>query len=277
MALGDAVGLVLHSALLVPYHSWRISHAKHHRSTNDMDNDEVFVPYTLSEYAGATPNAADDMVGPLSVVYRVVQVFKFWVFGWPAYLTSHVTGKDYGSRTNHFEPTSPLFSAKEFGAIVLSDVALAAVLAGLYYGGSTMGWLWLVRAYVIPYLLSNMWLVTYTDLQHTDVRLPHYRGEDWSWIKGALCTLDRDYGIYNVIHHHIGDTHVAHHLVSGMPHYNAQKATERIRPLLGKYYLLDDKTAGVTGVLEALWETVTNCRFVADEGGTLWWRRSVHE
>jgi len=29
----DSVGLVLHSILLVPYHSWRISHAKHHRST----------------------------------------------------------------------------------------------------------------------------------------------------------------------------------------------------------------------------------------------------
>lgn len=37
----DFTGLALHTALLVPYHSWRISHAKHHRSTNDMDRDEV--------------------------------------------------------------------------------------------------------------------------------------------------------------------------------------------------------------------------------------------
>ena len=41
IALGDAVGLVLHSVLMVPYHPWRISHAKHHRSTNDMERDEV--------------------------------------------------------------------------------------------------------------------------------------------------------------------------------------------------------------------------------------------
>jgi omega-6 fatty acid desaturase (delta-12 desaturase) len=60
----------------------------------------------------------------------------------------------------------------------------------------------------------NMWLVMYTDLQHTDVRIPHYRGEAFEWMKGALCTMDRNYGIYNILHHHIGDTHVAHHLFS---------------------------------------------------------------
>lgn len=35
--------------LLVPYHSWRISHRKHHSRTNHMTEDEVFIPQTRSE------------------------------------------------------------------------------------------------------------------------------------------------------------------------------------------------------------------------------------
>lgn len=43
------MGLILHSFVLVPYHSWRISHAKHHAATGHMTRDEVFVPATKSE------------------------------------------------------------------------------------------------------------------------------------------------------------------------------------------------------------------------------------
>jgi hypothetical protein len=43
------VGWVLHSALLVPYHSWRISHGKHHNNTGSCENDEVFAPPTRDD------------------------------------------------------------------------------------------------------------------------------------------------------------------------------------------------------------------------------------
>lgn len=36
--------------------------------------------------------------------------------------------------------------------------------------------------------------------------------------RGALTTVDRNYGLGNIIFHHIGDTHIAHHLFSKMPH-----------------------------------------------------------
>lgn len=47
--LNNAVGWVLHSALLVPYHSWRISHARHHAGTGHLTRDEVFVPRTRQQ------------------------------------------------------------------------------------------------------------------------------------------------------------------------------------------------------------------------------------
>ena len=49
------------------------------------------------------------------------------------------------------------------------------------------------------------------------------RGEQWSYLRGGLTTLDRDYGIFNKIHHDIG-THVVHHLVSTSLPSNCAKA-----------------------------------------------------
>lgn len=42
--MNNVVGWILHSALLVPYHSWRISHGKHHNNTGSCEDDEVFTP-----------------------------------------------------------------------------------------------------------------------------------------------------------------------------------------------------------------------------------------
>ena len=43
------------------------------------------------------------------------------------------------------------------------------------------------------YLWTNFWLVLYTWLQHTDIDLPHFGEDEWTWIRGALCTIDRPY------------------------------------------------------------------------------------
>ena len=34
--------------------------------------------------------------------------------------------------------------------------------------------------------------------------LPHYTDDEWDWLRGALATVDRDYGwLLNTMHHHI--------------------------------------------------------------------------
>jgi omega-6 fatty acid desaturase (delta-12 desaturase) len=47
--INNTVGWVVHSALLVPYHAWRISHGRHHAATGHLTRDEVFVPRTRKE------------------------------------------------------------------------------------------------------------------------------------------------------------------------------------------------------------------------------------
>lgn len=44
-------------------------------------------------------------------------------------------------------------------------------------------------------------------------------------MRGGLSTIDRDYGVFNKIHHDIG-THVVHHLFPQIPHYHLTEATE---------------------------------------------------
>lgn len=53
--INNSVGWVLHSALLVPYHAWRITHAQHHAATGHMTRDQVFVPKTASDVGLKTP------------------------------------------------------------------------------------------------------------------------------------------------------------------------------------------------------------------------------
>ncbi|CAM9375988.1 unnamed protein product, partial [Phaeothamnion confervicola] len=110
--------------------------------------------------------------------------------------------------------------------------------------------------------------VLITFLQHTDVFLPHFRGKEWEWFRGALCTVDRSFGAF-IDHtiHHISDTHVCHHLFSKMPFYHAQEATLAIRKVLGDFYLRDD-----TPVPQALWRAYTCCGFIEDDGDIVFYK-----
>jgi omega-6 fatty acid desaturase (delta-12 desaturase) len=114
----------------------------------------------------------------------------------------------------------------------------------------------------------NAWLVLITYLQHTHPALPHYDSSEWDWLRGALATMDRDYGILNKIFHNITDTHVAHHLFSTMPHYHAMEATKAIKPILGDYYQFDP-----TPVTKATWREAKECIYVEPEArkGVFWY------
>jgi omega-6 fatty acid desaturase (delta-12 desaturase) len=135
---------------------------------------------------------------------------------------------------------------------------------------STYGLILVLKTYAVPLLITNGFLVLITFLQHTHAALPHYSDEEWEWLRGALSTVDRDYGILNHVFHHITDTHVAHHIFSTMPHYNAGEATKALKPILGPYYQFDS-----TPVHEALWREFKECVFVeADspqEKGIFWY------
>lgn len=278
--MNNTVRWVLHSALLVPYHSWRISHGRHHAATSHMERDEVFVPRIREQY-GRLPlippgqshhvKKSTDF-GPWLAelledmpLYNLLEIVIQQLLGWPLYLFFNVSGQPrYPTFTNHFNPNSIIFDKKQFGQIIVSDLGILATLSALvaWANLSPGGWGEVARYYIVPYLWTNHWLVMITYLQHTDPLLPHYSGDLWTYPRGALCTIDRQWlgpiGAY--FFHGISETHVLHHVCSKIPHYHAWEATEALKLRIGKHYHSSDEN-----VFVSLWKTVRNCRFVEDE------------
>lgn len=264
--VNNSVGWVLHSALLVPYHSWRISHSTHHKATSHMSRDQVYVPKVRSQ-VDVGKNDVHNAIAD-SPIIAITQILIMLFLGWPFYIATNAWGQNYGRRTNHFEPSSPIFKPSHKWDVIMSDVGMILTIIGLTYFSMSYSFVSMLKYYFGAYLWVNFWLVLITYLQHTDKRVPHYRGEEWNFIRGALCTVDRDYGIFNIVHHHIGDTHVAHHLFSQMPHYHAQEATEAIKKVLGDYYLTDN-----TNFMVALWNAWNTCHYVDDQGDILYYKK----
>lgn len=261
----DIVGLILHSWLLVPYFSWKYSHRRHHSNTGSLSRDEVFVPKTKDKISFAWFLYSNPIGRLLSIIVTLT-------LGWPLYLTFNVSGRPYNRFASHFDPNGPIFNNRERVQVLISDVSLCVVGLCLYKLACAYGVVWLLKVYAVPLLVVNGFLVLITFLQHTHPSLPHYSDAEWEWLRGALSTVDRDYGILNHVFHHITDTHVAHHIFSTMPHYHAGEATKAIKPILGNYYQFDS-----TPVVEAVWREFKVCVYVeADlpqEDGIFWYKR----
>lgn len=255
-------GTIFHSALLVPYHSWRITHGKHHNNTGSCENDEVFAPSARSDWT-------DDLrETPFAMIWGI---FLMLTVGWmPGYLVFNATGpaKYRGKNANHFSPTAEFFTAKDYWLIVQSDAAFFAVLSAVIYASYSFGFGTVCKYYLLPLTITNLNLVLITYLQHTATYIPHFRGKEWTFLRGALCTVDRSFGVVlNHVLHHITDTHVCHHIFSKMPFYHAQEATEHIKKFLGEYYMKDD-----TPIATAVYRSFSQCQFVEDEGTTVFFK-----
>jgi omega-6 fatty acid desaturase (delta-12 desaturase) len=263
--VNDAFGLVLHSALLVPFHSWRISHGNHHKHTNHTEQDTVFVPEKRSKAAAAAAEAVSE-----SPIVSVGFIIVMLTLGWPGYLLANLTGQKYDRRANHFEPHSPLFRVSERPAVVQSVLGLLAMFGVLGYFASQYGFVNVALWYGAPYLWVNCWLVFITYLQHSDIRIPHYTPEHWNFVRGALSTVDRNFGApLNWWLHHINDSHVVHHLFSTMPFYNAIQVTNKhIKTICGDLYVEDHRPLAV-----AVWESWRNCRYIVPSEGVAYYKK----
>ena len=66
------------------------------------------------------------------------------------------------------------------------------------------------------------------------------------------------------MHHHIGSTHVCHHLFSNLPCYHAVEATKHVKAYLkplGLYNYDHD------GVVTSMWKAAKECQYVEGTEG----------
>lgn len=263
-ALNDFVGNITHASIMVPYHGWRISHRTHHANHGHVENDESWYPMRESIYTKLDNMAK---IGRLTLPWAM--------FAYPFYLWRRSPGKE-GS---HYDPSCDLFTPQERNLVLTTNAFMLGMVAVL---GACTWWLGpmaVLKLYVVPYWLNVVWLDVVTYLHHhgpsdENEKMPWYRGEEWSYLRGGLSTIDRDYGIFNKIHHDIG-THVIHHLFPQIPHYNLTEATEACKPVLGKFYREPEPSPGPipTHLFAPLIRSFKNDHYVADEGDVVLYKR----
>jgi len=225
------MGSIIHSLILTPFESWRITHRTHHKNTGHMDNDEIFFPQRES----------------FAEAYTRYSVFLL-PFAWMIYLLQGV----YPRNVSHFNPFDEHFvSKKRSGAVALSLAFYVATVFMYYrlvmhFGLATM-FLYLFA----PLLVFASFLVIVTFLHHNDEATPWYGDEKWSYVKGNLSSVDRSYGwLINNLSHNIG-THQIHHLFPIIPHYKLVDATKAFNKQYPELARKSDKS-----IVPAFFETV---------------------
>jgi len=204
----NAVGLVCHSLLLVPYFSGCASHAvsthanctiskswrKTHASFPARNRRGDFQPLVSKGVLGESGLYG----GRFCVVHssRWPPLFDFWPFtGGPAQACAHL----------HFIP-SPSQPRKPVSSFPGRWKAWCRcpTSAGLWCCSLMVFWAHANVAaaaacvYGLPYLVINAWLVCYTWLQHTDTYIPHFTADEWNW-RRKPCQGPCDRSLWTVV------------------------------------------------------------------------------
>ncbi|CDO70622.1 hypothetical protein BN946_scf184748.g20 [Trametes cinnabarina] len=282
----NILGFLLDTFVLAPFFAWK-------KAVNSIERDENYVPHLRSHYKlppkerSSTADYAE--VLEETPLFTMVRLFVMQAMGWWLYLTFNMLGsKMYPKGTNHFSPYSALFKKEQRLGIVISDIGLIGMMYLLYLFAQAYGWTALIMYYVFPYMVGNLLqqrgieadstlrssviigsVLMITFLHHSDPTIPHYRKEEWSFLRGAASTVDRPTlgWIGRFFFHNVAHDHVAHHFFSHVPFYNQPAVTEAIKTVLGANYNYDS-----TNTFYALYRSFTECVFIEEEGSIVFYK-----
>lgn len=248
--INDGVGFLCHSFLLNPYWSWKYTHGKHHKYTNHTEYGETWVPCLTNEsvFLGKLPY--------LRVMATTAGLTAYVCGRNTARTTYTLEPKQAGKSNSHFSRKSQAVPDTFF--VTLSAWGVYGMLGLLFWAYTKTSLWWVMKWHLLPYTICNAWVVIYTALHHTDLYNPHYGKDKFTFLRGAVSTIDRDYGwLINSWHHTIGLYHVVHHIYSTIPHYYHAEATEIAKGVMGKYYMKDD-----TPIIKAIWTSLNRCQHI---------------
>lgn len=189
-------------------------------------------------------------------IYTLTRMVFMQLLGWQYYLMTNIMGNpSYPEGTNvrwplfcsyhlpylrglalqHFNPSSTLFKPHERNGIIASNFGLGFVALILSRWTLEIGISNFIKFYFIPYLvcpicpnstsalvlitfhqLANHWIVMLTYLHHSDPTIAHFRRKEWTFLRGAVATVDRPllgwagrFFLHNVSHDHVCGTRLS--------------------------------------------------------------------
>ena len=192
----------------------------------------------------------------------------FVLIGWPMYKLGFRNLTTYDPvHGSHYLPVSDLYASHVKWSWYASLGVNLAFLALYVFLGVQFGWVFALKYIIAPYFIYAAWLTFVTYMQHVAPEVPVYDSGDWSGLKGALATVDRNSGPFNWLTHNTGNLHVIHHIFPTIPHYRLREATDAVRPILGDWYMKSDRF-----VLADFVRTLIGCHFVEHEDGKEVWK-----
>ncbi|KAH9831150.1 fatty acid desaturase-domain-containing protein [Rhodofomes roseus] len=278
--VNDTLGYFFHTLIMAPFFAWKASHNAHHRTVASIERDENYVPYERSDYP-LPPKEKAKSVDYLEVfdetpILTLGRMLVMQGMGWWLYMTINAAGSNrYPKGTNHFSPYSPLFRPDQRLGILLSDIGILGMGLVLRRAANLYGAWAVFMYYFIPYVQCvYVSTVMLTYLHHSDPTIPHYRKDEWSWVRGAAATVDRPllgwagrFFLHNVSH-----DHVAHHFFSYAPFYHQPEITRCVRKVLKDDYNYDS-----TNTFYALYRSFTQCIYVDDDESIVFYRNKFGE
>jgi omega-6 fatty acid desaturase (delta-12 desaturase) len=174
LRVNAVTGWFLHSFLLVPFFSWKFTHARHHRFHNHMERDTVFVPPRKSEVQAKpswTKKLTDHHASDTPIVTIGALLFH-QILGWPAYILVNAgAGVNSLTRSNrtkspahkqlHLNPNADVFTSGEAPLVAMSNLGIMITFAVLVLASRSLGGWNTVCLYGLPYLWMNHWIGEY--------------------------------------------------------------------------------------------------------------------
>lgn len=167
--VNNSMGMLMHSFLLVPYHSWRFTHSTHHKTTNNIDKDIAFVPDIKEDWVAKrkgrdwfmkTLEMVEDM--PIAVI---LELLGHQLVAWPIYLIINnfalprMAAIAWWKRSHfYFGGDGPNFKPANSKDIIISDLGIAASISVLYACVQLFGKWNVMLLYGFPYLWTNHWI-----------------------------------------------------------------------------------------------------------------------
>jgi len=238
--------------LLTPFYAWRSTHHAHHKATMSLERDENYIPKTRSDYNLPSESLAHlsdyHEIFEETPFYTLLRMAIMQTVGWHYYLLANAMGNpSYPRGTNvSVIPQNSLCTQRAPSLALQSFISpLQAPRAQQDHYFQHRPWgdgkcphplgteLWLLGR--IPTLchplpcqcsesrrlqcilmlceqLTNHWIVMLTYLHHSDPTIPMYRGKEWSFLRGAISTVDRPllgwagrFFLHNVSHDHVSN------------------------------------------------------------------------
>jgi omega-6 fatty acid desaturase (delta-12 desaturase) len=198
--VNNAIGMVVHSLLLVPFYSWRLTHAHHHKSTNNLERDIAFVPDTKEDWMAARKSRnshfpAWELVEDTPIV-ALITLFFHQLIAWPIYLTINNFALPrmrvvpwYKRSHFYFGGDGPNFKPANRQDILISDLGIATMACLLWVSVDYFGAKKVALFYVLPYLQTNHWIRKLSLNTQILYGLTHNSHDNFSPAHGCLNTV----------------------------------------------------------------------------------------